>query len=116
MHIGIDSNMSCLTFILDKIFTDDYRLANLTGKPDVSAKPWINLHDRIKPTSKPSKIRQSNSPSKESKQSLMDENISFALPKEHSLKLSVGIDKNSILSKYQYHALRKEFYQRFLLS
>ncbi len=107
MRISIDSNMSCLTFILDKIFTDNYCLTNLTGKLDVSAKPWINLHDRIKPTSKPSKIRQSNSPSKESKQLLTDENISFALPKEHSSKLSVGIDKNSILSKYQASCIEK---------
>jgi hypothetical protein len=55
MRIGIDSNMSYLIFILDKIFTVDHRLVNLTGKPDVSAEPWINLHYRIKPTSKPSK-------------------------------------------------------------
>jgi hypothetical protein len=37
----------------------------------------------------------------------MDENISFALPKEHLSKLSVGIDKNSILSKYQASCIEK---------
>ncbi len=77
--------------------TDDYHLANLTGKADAIAKLWINLHGRIKLTSKPSKIKHLSPPSKKSKRSLEDEDI----PTEHSSKISFGINKNSILSEYQ---------------
>ncbi len=87
--------------------TDNYRLANLTGKADAIAKPWINLHGRIKPTSKPIKIKHLSPPSKESKQSLEDKDISAILPTEHSSKISFGIDKNSIISEYQASCIEK---------
>jgi hypothetical protein len=87
--------------------TDDYRLANLTGKVDGIAKPCINLHGRIKPTSKPCKIKHLSPPSKKSKWSLEGKYTSAILPTEHSLKISFGINKNSILSKYQASCIEK---------
>jgi hypothetical protein len=82
--------------------TDDYRLANPTGNAGVNAEHWINLHDRIKPTSKPSKIRKPNPANNDQLLDLEKKDVTFDLPVEHSSsKLSVGIDKNSILSEYQ---------------
>ena len=82
--------------------TDDYCLANPTGNAGVNAEPWINLHDRIKPTSKPSKIRKPNPANTDELLDLEKKDVTFDLPVEHSSsKLSVGIDKNSILSEYQ---------------
>ena len=77
------------------------RLANLTGKAIESAEPWISLHNRIKPTSKLTKVKHLSPPSKKCKKSLEDENIKELLPSDYSAKISVGIDKNSILSEYQ---------------
>ncbi len=87
--------------------TDDYCLANLTGKADAIAEPWINLHSRIKPTSKPSKIKHLSPPSKKSKRSLEDEDTSAILPTEHLSKISFGINKNSILSEFQASCIEK---------
>jgi hypothetical protein len=92
--------------------TDDYRLANLTGKTDAIAKPWINLHGRIKLTSKPSKIKHLSPPSKKSKRSLEDEDTSAILPTEHLSKISFGINKNSILSKYQASCIEKGIHSK----
>jgi hypothetical protein len=83
------------------------RLANLTGKAIKSAKPWISLHDRIKPTSKLTKVKHLSPPSKKCKKSLEDENIKELLPSDYSAKISVGIDKNSILSEYQESCTKK---------
>ncbi len=87
--------------------TDNYRLANLTGKADAIAEPWINLHGRIKPTSKPSKIKHLSPLSKKSKRSLEDKDTSTILPTEHLSKISFGINKNSILSEYQASCIEK---------
>jgi len=73
---------------------------NPTGKANVIAEPWINLHDSIKPTSKPSKIKKLN-PSNTDGCDLAKEDISSSLTDKNSPKLSVGIDKNSILIEYQ---------------
>jgi hypothetical protein len=85
-------------FHLSQILTDVNCLAI---RADVSTKPWINLHDRIKPNIKPSIVKHLSPPSKKSKRSLEDEGIRILLPSEHLLKVSVGINKNSILSEYQ---------------
>ena len=76
-------------------------LANLIGKAIKSTEPWISLHDRIKPTSKLTKVKHLSPLSKKCKKSLEDENIKELLPSDYSAKISVGIDKNSILSEYQ---------------
>jgi hypothetical protein len=91
-------------------------LGNVTGpkkkatkkrKADAIAKSWINLHGRIKPTSKLSKIKHLSPPSKKSKRSLEDKDTSAILPTEHLSKISFGINKNSILSKYQASCIEK---------
>ena len=75
---------------------------NPTGKAIVIAEPWINLHDSIKPASKPSKIKKLNpSNTDHGCDHLAKEDISSSLADKNSPKLSAGIDKNSILIEYQ---------------
>ena len=80
--------------------TDDHRLTNPTGRANIIAEPWINLHDSIKPTSKPSKIKKPNPPNTDGCD-LATEDIRSGLTKENLPKLSIGINKNLILSEYQ---------------
>jgi hypothetical protein len=87
---------------------------NLTGKAGIIAEPWIDLHDRIKPTSKLCKVKPSKNinasiltSSKSSTSKIKKlESITFV---PNQPKVSVGIDKNSILSKYQDSCIKKGF-------
>ena len=73
--------------------------------------PLINLHDRIKPTSKLSKIKKPNPSNtvhgKFSPMADMDKDINLNIQPEHSSQLSTGINKNSILSEYQVSGMKK---------
>jgi hypothetical protein len=60
---------------------------NPTGSSGNHAEPWISLHDRIKPTSKLFKVKNSSPSSKKSKRLLEDEDIRVILPSDQ-LKIS----------------------------
>lgn len=80
----------------------DHRLACFpTGKAHDIAEPWTNLHSSIKPTSKPSKIKKLNPPDTDGREIAKEEIDSSLLDIKNSPKLSVGIDKNFILTEYQ---------------
>ncbi len=64
-------------------------------------KLWKFEVDSIKPTSKPSKIKKRNPPNIDGSDLVTTGDISSGLTEENSPKLSVGIDKNLILSEYQ---------------
>jgi hypothetical protein len=75
------------------------------------AEPWINLHDRIKPISKPSKIKKPNPPNTVHGQfphlADLDKDNNLNIQPGLSSKLSTHIDKNSILSEYQASCMKK---------
>ena len=91
--------------------TDDHRLTNPTGRANVIAEPWINLHDSIKPTSKPSKIKKPNPPNTDGCD-LATEDIRSGLTKENLPKLSIGINKNLILSDTKPRARKRGSFPR----
>jgi hypothetical protein len=82
-----------------------------TGEVSVIAEPWINLHDKIKPISKPSKIKKPN-PTKTVHGQFphladLDKDNNLNIQPGLSSKLSTHIDKNSILSEYQASCMKK---------
>jgi hypothetical protein len=85
---------------------------NLTGRVGKSTKPWTNLYDRIKPISKLTKVKNSSPQSKKSKQSLGDKDFRKLPQSDFSEKVSVGINKNSILSEYQESCIKKGIYNK----
>jgi hypothetical protein len=84
---------------------------NPTGSSGDHAEPWISLHDRIKPTSKLFKNKNSSPSSKKSKRLLEDKDIRVILPSDQ-LKISVGINKNAILSEYQKSCIKRGIHNK----
>ena len=79
---------------------------NPTGSVGNHAGPWINFHDRIKPISKPFRVKNSSPSSKKSKRPLEEKDIRSSLRSDQS-KISAGINKNAILSEYQESCIKR---------
>ena len=82
--------------------TDDHRLANpKQEKRALSQNLGLIYTIALNQPSKPSKIKKRNPPNIDGSDLVTTEDISSGLTEENSPKLSVGIDKNLILSEYQ---------------
>jgi hypothetical protein len=86
-------------------------LSNPTGSASNHAEPWINFHDRIKPISKPFRVKNSSPSSKKSKRPLEEKDIRSSLRSDQS-KISAGINKNAILSEYQEPCIIREIHNK----
>jgi hypothetical protein len=84
---------------------------NPTGSVGNHAGPWINFHDRIKPISKPFRVKNSSPSSKKSKQPLEDKDIRSSLQSDQS-KISAGINENVILSEYQESCIKRGIHNK----
>jgi hypothetical protein len=78
-----------------------------TGEAGAIAEPWLNFHDRIKPFVKLDKVKPHRDFNKTStsKTKNPESFASVLIP----AKVSIGIGKKSILSKYQHFCITKGF-------